>query len=168
MMLEVSAGPLARGDLDPRPHIGYLQVEVQPRDVASAPEAHFGNGVQLLGHSIEAIDERHWRLRTLWQSDGAAQADETFFVHLLLSNQLVTSNDGDSGGGLYSMRAWRRGDVIIDERTLDVPPGADRVKLLIEMGIYNRVTGQRVKVLDTAQAVINDAVLLGGPNAIGP
>jgi hypothetical protein len=124
--------------------------------------------VQLLGHSIEAIDERHWRLRTLWQSDGAAQADETFFVHLLLSNQLVTSNDGDSGGGLYSMRAWRRGDVIIDERTLDVPPGADRVKLLIEMGIYNRVTGQRVKVLDTAQAVINDAVLLGGPNAIGP
>jgi hypothetical protein len=66
------------------------------------------------------------------------------------------------------MRAWRRGDVIIDERTLDVPPGADRVKLLIEMGIYNRVTGQRVKVLDTAQAVINDAVLLGGPNAIGP
>lgn len=174
MTVRATAGPMAKGDLDPQPHVGYLQVQVEPqRSVSAAPEARFDNGVRLLGHSIEAIDDQHWRLRTLWQSDGTITDDQTFFVHLLLAGQLVATKDGDSGDGFYPMKQWRPGDVIIDERIIDVPAQADRVKLLIEMGIYDRATNQRAKVLEAAQAIIDNAVLLGGPsanepNAVGP
>lgn len=168
MTIKINAGPSARGDLDPQPHVGYLQVQIEPLITAFVPEAQFANGAQLLGHSIEVINDRQWRLRALWQITGTIAGDQAFFVHLLSSGQMLTAKDGDSGDGFYPLRAWRAGDVIIDERVLDVPAGTDRVKLLIEIGIYDRATNRRAKVIDAAQAVINDAVLLGGPGAVGP
>jgi hypothetical protein len=171
--VRVTAGPLARGDRDPQPFYAYLRVQAEPLSMALVPEARFSNGVQLLGHSIERLDDTHWRLRTLWQIIEPAAAvggsDDTFFVHLLAAGQLVVAQDGDPGDGLYPIRLWRRDDVIIDERTLEIAAGLDRSRLLIELGLYNRATTQRVPVLDAAQAVVNNAVLLGGPSGdIGP
>ena len=126
----------------------------------------------MLGHSVEAADANHWRLRTLWQIDQPIAADQTFFVHLRAPNEVLAAQDGDSGDGFYPLKLWRPGDVIIDERLIEVPPQADRVQLLIELGVYDRVTGQRVPVIDAAPPVIDQAILLGGPtggpNAIGP
>ena len=146
--------------------------------MALVPEARFANGAQLLGHSIERLDDTHWRLRTLWQIiepaapvgvTGTLNADDTFFVHLLAAGQLVVAQDGDAGDGLYPIRLWRPGDMIIDERTIEIAAGLDRPRLLIELGVYDRATTQRVPVLDAAQAVVNNAVLLGGPSGdIGP
>jgi hypothetical protein len=172
--LKVSAGPQAKGDLDLQPHVGYLAVQIEPIDGANLqPEAQFENGLRLLGHSIEAVDDTHWRLRTLWQTDRSIAGDQTFFVHLLNVNQVLTAQDGDSGDGFYPLRLWKPGDVIIDERLVDVPPEADRAQLLIELGVYDRATNQRVTVIETTQPVIDQAVLLGGaaesgPGAIGP
>ena len=174
--LQVSAGPQAKGDLDPQPHTGYLAVRTEPIDgvnLQPRAAAQFENGLRLLGHSIEAVNDTQWRLRTLWQTDRAITADQTFFVHLLKVNQVLTSQDGDSGDGFYPLRLWRPGDVIIDERIIDVPPQADRAQLLIELGVYDRATNRRVNVIETTQPVIDQALLLGGaadsgPGAIGP
>jgi 4-amino-4-deoxy-L-arabinose transferase-like glycosyltransferase len=172
--LKVSAGPQARGDLEPQPHVGYLDVQVEPIEGANIqPETQFENGLRLLGHSIEAVDARHWRLRTLWQTDRSIAGDQTFFVHLLAVDQIIGSQDGDGGDGFYPLRLWRPGDVIIDERTLEVPLQADQSQLLIELGVYDRATNQRVTVVEATQPTINQAVLLGGaaesgPGAIGP
>ena len=167
--LQVSAGPLAKGDLDPQPHVGYLNVQIEPIDGANLqPEAQFDNGLHLLGHTIEAIDDGHWRLRTLWQTDRSITGDETFFVHLLVADQMIASQDGDSGGGFYPLRLWKPGDVIIDERIIDVPSQADRAQLQIELGVYNRVTNQRNAVITATQPVANQAIQLGRPGAIGP
>ena len=141
-------------------------------EAAAPPEAQFENGLKLLGHSVEAVDDTHWRLRTLWQIDQPIAADQTFFVHLRAPNQVLNAQDGDSGDGFYPLKLWRPGDVIIDERLIEVPPQADRVQLLIELGVYDRATRQRVKVIDSTPPVIDQAILLGGPtggpNAIGP
>lgn len=172
--VKVSAGPQAKGDLDPLPHAGYLSVQIEPVDGANTPpEAQFENGLRLLGHSIEAVDDAHWRLRTLWQTDRSLAGDQTFFVHLLAVNRVIDSKDGDSGDGFYPLRLWKPGDVIIDERLVDLPPQADRAQLLLELGVYDRATDQRVKVSGTTQPVIDQAILLGGstetgPGAIGP
>ena len=32
LRIKVTAGPLAKGDLDPQPHVGYLDVQVEPAD----------------------------------------------------------------------------------------------------------------------------------------
>jgi 4-amino-4-deoxy-L-arabinose transferase-like glycosyltransferase len=172
--LKVSAGPQAKGDLDPQPHVGYLNVQIEPIDGANTqPEAQFENGLRLLGHSIEAVDDAHWRLRTLWQTDRSLTGDQTFFMHLLAGDQMAGAQDGDSGDGFYPLHLWRPGDVIIDERVIDVPPQADRAQLLIELGVYDRAAGQRVKVIETTQSVIDQAVRLrgtagSGPGAVGP
>jgi 4-amino-4-deoxy-L-arabinose transferase-like glycosyltransferase len=173
LRVKVTAGPLAQGDLDPQPHVGYLNVQLEPLAGETAPpEAQFENGLKLLAHSVEAADANHWRLRTLWQIDQPIAADHTFFVHLRAPNEVLAAQDGDSGDGFYPLKLWRPGDVILDERLIEVPPQADRVQLLIELGVYDRVTGQRVKVIDSAPPVIDQAILLGGPtggpNAIGP
>jgi hypothetical protein len=154
--------------------VGYLTVQIEPIDGANLqPEAQFENGLRLLGHSIEVVDETQWRLRTLWQTDRPITDDQTFFVHLLAVNQVMAVKDGDSGGGFFPLRLWQPGNVIIDERIIDVPPQADRTQLLIELGVYDRATNQRVKVIETTQPVIDQAILLGGaaesgPGAIGP
>ena len=167
--VRVTAGPLTRGDLDVQPFYAYVRVQAEPVALSLAPEARFANGAQLLGHSIERLSDTQWRLRTLWQITGTLSADPTFFVHLLSAGQVIITADGDNGDGFYPMRLWRPGDVIIDERTLEIAPQLDRTKLLIEMGLYDRTTTQRVTVVDSAQAVINNAVLLGGPSGeIGP
>jgi 4-amino-4-deoxy-L-arabinose transferase-like glycosyltransferase len=169
MTIQVSAGPLAQGDLDPQPHVGYLQVQIDPkRATSNMAEAQFENGLRLLGHTIEALDARHWRLRTLWTADVPQLEAETFFVHLLLKSQSVGSADGDSGDGFYPARLWRVGDVVIDQRTIELPAQADRSQLQIEIGLYNRSSVQRIKVLNSVQTVIDQAIVLGAPSAIGP
>ena len=169
LRVQVSAGPQAKGDLDAQPHVGYLMVQIEPAaEAPPQPEAQFENGLRLLGHSIEALDEEHWRLRTLWQTDRAIDGDHTFFVHLLNVNQVLGSQDGDSGGGFYPLKRWQPGQIIVDERLINVPPQADRSGLLIELGIYDRATNQRVKVMEATSPVIDQAVLLGGATASGP
>lgn len=169
MRIKVTAGLLAKGDLDPQPHVGYLAVQLEPTDGASAPpEAQFENGLRLLGHSVEALDDAHWRLRTLWQIEQPITADQTFFVHLRSATQLLAAKDGDSGDGFFPLHNWRPGDVIIDERIIDVPPQADPAQLLIELGLYDRATTARVKVVNSTPPVIDQAILLGGPAGIGP
>ncbi len=168
--LKVTAGPQAKGDLDPQPHVGYLNVQIEPIDGAvSQPEAQFENGLHLLGHSIEAVDDTHWRLRTLWQIDRADRRRSDFLrASAGASIKCIDRKDGDSGDGFYPLHLWRPGDVIIDERLIDVPPQADRAQLLIELGVYDRATDQRVKVIETTQPVIDQAILLGGPTESGP
>jgi 4-amino-4-deoxy-L-arabinose transferase-like glycosyltransferase len=194
LTVKVTAGPLAQGDLDPQPHTGYLAVQAEPRDgglplvgvLSSAgipplagsdtqPEADFENGLRLLGHSVEAVDRDRWRLRTLWQTDRPLSSNETFFVHLLNVDQLVGVYDGDSGGGFYPLDKWKPGDVVVDERLIEIGevPPADRAQLLLEVGVYDRTTNQRVPVSSATPPVIDQAVWLGGPsdsgpNAIGP
>ncbi len=174
LRVKVSAGPLAKGDLDAQPHVGYLMVQTEPiSETQPPPEAQFENGLRLLGHSIEALDAEHWRLRTLWQTDRPIEGDHTFFVHLLKVNQVLEAQDGDSGDGFYPLRLWQPGQVIVDERLLTVPPQADPAQVLIELGVYDRATNQRVKVTGATPPVINQALLLGGattsgPGAIGP
>ena len=167
--VRVTGGPLARGDRDVQPFYAYVRVQVEPVTLSLSPEARFANGAQLLGHSIERLSETQWRLRTLWQITGTVSADHTFFVHLLSAGQTAVTVDGDNGDGFYPIKLWRPGDVIIDERTLAVAPQLDRTQLLIELGMYDRASGQRVAVIDSAQAVVDNAILLGGPSGeIGP
>jgi hypothetical protein len=169
LRVKVSVGPQAQGDLETQPHAGYLMVQVEPAsETQPQAEAQFENGMRLLGHSIEAVDDEHWRLRTLWQTNRSMEGDHTFFVHLLNVNQVLQASDGDSGDGFFPLRLWQPGQVIVDERLINVPPGVDRAQLLIEMGIYDRTTNQRVNVIEATPPVIDQALLLGGATASGP
>jgi hypothetical protein len=161
----VRAGPWVRGDRDAQAYVMAALIGVAPRPTTSVVEADFAGGIHLLGHTIEDRGEA-WRLRTLWRIDQAVEADVTLFVHLLHAGSLATSADGDAGDGLYPMRSWRAGDVVIDERSIALPN--DRGQLSLEIGLYDRAGNMRLAVIESSAEVIDDALQLGAPGGPGP
>ncbi len=168
IQIDVRAEPQVKGDRDPQPYAmaALARVEPRPRPVSDA-EATFAGGIRLLGHSIEDRGDA-WLLRTLWRIDGPVTDDLTLFVHLLNGRTLAVTADGDAGDGLYPIRLWRVGDVIVDERRVPLPAGADRSALSMEIGLYARASGARIAVIEASGSVSDDALQLGAPGSPGP
>jgi len=168
VQLQAQAGPLVKGDRDPQPYALAGLVRIEPRpDSIDEREARFDGDIYLLGHAIEDRGGE-WLLRTLWQIDQPVSGDVTLFVHLLSNGTVAVSADGDAGDGLYPLRLWRAGDVIVDERSISLPANVDRASLLMELGLYDRHSGARVPILDSADTVSNNALQLGAPGSPGP
>jgi len=164
----VRAGPPVQGDRDPQPYAMAVLARIEPRATSGeAAEATFDGGIRLLGHAIEDRGDV-WLLRTLWQVNRPVTNDVTIFVHLLNAGRPAANADGDAGDGLYPMRAWRAGDVIVDERSVPLPPDADRLRLSMAIGLYDRHSGRRVKVIESSSLVSDDALQLGAPGSPGP
>ncbi|HKZ85467.1 MAG TPA: glycosyltransferase family 39 protein [Anaerolineae bacterium] len=174
--VQVKAGPLVKGDRDPQPYPMAVLALVEPGATSPpasggsrrgvAAEATFEGGIRLLGHAIEDRGDV-WLLRTLWQIDEPATGDATQFVHLLDGGVLVTTVDGDAGDGLYPMRAWRAGDVVIDERRIQLPVSS-RSQLSVAIGLYDRQNGARLKIVAANSPVVDGALQLGAPGGPGP
>jgi hypothetical protein len=71
--LKVSAGPQAKGDLDAQPH-GHLKAD---RTIMGTGRKRSSNGLRCW-HSIEMVDQSHWRLRTLGRLSGSIVSDQIF------------------------------------------------------------------------------------------
>ena len=168
VQLHVSAGPTVKGDRDPQPYPMAAVVRIEPiAGSGDAAEATFDGGLRLVGHAIEDRGQQ-WLLRTLWQIERPAAGDVTLFVHLLNGGALALNADGDVGDGMYPMRLWRPGDVVVDERIVPLPAGSDRAQLSLEIGLYFRADSVRVKVTQSGTPVSNDALQLGAPGGPGP
>jgi phage shock protein PspC (stress-responsive transcriptional regulator) len=168
VQVQVQAGPMVKGDRDSQPYAMAVLVRIGPRTgLGDVAEARFEGGLQLLGHTIEDLGEL-WLLRTLWQIDRPVMSDMTIFTHLLNAGQVAATVDGDAGNGLYPVRMWRVGDVIVDERRVQLPASVNRSQLSLEMGLYDRAGGARVKLIDSGSPVSDDALQLGAPGGPGP
>ncbi len=166
--VHVRAGPPVKGDRDPQPYAMAVLARIESRATSGeAAEATFDGGIRLLGHAIEDRGDV-WLLRTLWQVDRPVAGDVTMFVHLLNAGSPAASADGDAGDGLYPMRAWRAGDVIVDERSVQLPASAHRAALSLAIGLYDRQSGARMKVIESASPVSENALQLGAPGGPGP
>lgn len=166
--VRVRAGPLAKGDRDPQPYTMTVLVEIEPGTIgAGAAQASFENAVRLLGYAIEDRGDE-WRLRTLWQAEKRIGDDVTMFVHLLNAGSLVTTADGDPGDGLYPIRLWRPGDVVVDERRILLPAGAERSQMSVAIGLYDRQTNLRLSISETNGPIVENALQLGAPGGPGP
>lgn len=165
IQISVRAGPPVQGDRDTEAYTMAALIGIESVPTTNIVEADFASGIHLLGHTIEDRGEA-WQLRTLWRTDLAIEDGVTMFVHLLDSGTLAGSADGDAGDGLYPMRLWRVGDVIVDERSIPLPN--DRDQLALEIGLYDRVNNTRLTVIGSSAAAIDDAVQLDAPRGPGP
>lgn len=96
------------------------------------------------------------RIEFDWDCLGALHADETAFVHVLdASGQLADQADGEPLRDLFPLAECRPGETIHDVRYVEMPPGA----YTIRVGIYNRVSGERLKAIDAnGQPLPDDAI----------
>jgi len=75
-------------------------------------------------------------------------------------NRLWGQQDSVPGQGAYPTTGWAVGEVVTDRYTVtlqaDAPPG----DYIIEIGLYNATTGERLPVLDDAGNVQDDRLIL--------
>lgn len=63
-------------------------------------------------------------------------------------------------GGTRPTTGWVSGELIVDEYELVVGPGAPGGDYILEVGMYEEGTGQRLSVLNKERQAVGDRILL--------
>ncbi|MCS7061645.1 MAG: glycosyltransferase family 39 protein [Anaerolineae bacterium] len=84
----------------------------------------------------------------------------TIFMHLVdETGALVAQADGPADNGNFPIRWWRQGDVVTDERTIELPNEIRPGRYRLEYGFYRPGDGTRLPAFDAQGQPIPDAAL---------
>ena len=97
-------------------------------------------------------------LTTTWLCTADVNADYTLFMQLFDVNQTQRKPQAD-GPLVLPVRWWRTGDVIVDERTLELTPDISPGQYAIKFGLYNK-DGQRMNAFDAQGVALPDNALM--------
>jgi hypothetical protein len=133
--------------------------------------ARFGDILCLQAAQIQMAED-DFILTLTWLSLAEAQPHDTVFVHMSKGSEeaaLVAQADGDTWLGMLPLSVWRPGDLFQDQRTLTMPPtslaaGGTGVAgqvctgctYVVRVGIYNRLTGQRLPARSRQPELLTD------------
>ncbi|HEX6385495.1 MAG TPA: hypothetical protein VF177_12565 [Anaerolineae bacterium] len=97
------------------------------------------------------------QVRLSWLTRTPLPPHLTIFAHLGQPDQPpLAQADGDTWRGMLPLSVWQPGDLIHEWRTLNRPPLAEEIYLLI--GVYDRTTGERLRATTTGgQPLHNNA-----------
>jgi hypothetical protein len=123
-------------------------------------EATLGDQVRFLGYDLSPPPYKRGetlRLTLYWQATTRMEESYTVFVHLLDKDGIMGGQwDSVPGSGLLPTNSWLEGEVIADEYEVPIRAGAPPGEYLIEIGMYEASTGERLEVKEK----VDDKVLL--------
>lgn len=120
-------------------------------------QATFGGRAGLVDATLTPEGDRR-RVALIWECLARFDRQDTIFLHAVDGDRLVAQSDGDPLRGLFPLSECRPGERIRDVRFIEAPPGAD----IIRVGIYNRLTGERLIAIDAnGQSLPDHAVVIG-------
>jgi 4-amino-4-deoxy-L-arabinose transferase-like glycosyltransferase len=149
--------------------LGSIEVRGRPclfqvPDIGHPQVAQVGEGIQLLGYDLPEKQVRAGEVLQLtlyWQAVTESDVSYTVFTHLLDGNSRIWGQkDSLPGGGALPTTSWRVGEVIIDNYEIMVNPDTPLGEYLLEVGMYQAATGQRLPISDEAGTVLGDRILL--------
>jgi 4-amino-4-deoxy-L-arabinose transferase-like glycosyltransferase len=160
---------LEDGEVLGEKQLGFLQVEGRPhefdipamqRDVG----ARIGSGALLLGYNLntDSVKAGESLLLTLyWQALDEMDTSYTVFTHLLDADERVWGQtDSLPRGGEAPTTSWLRDEVIADEYAIlidqEAPPGT----YVIEIGMYDASTWERLPIVADGERLDGDRLLL--------
>lgn len=126
--------------------------------------ARFGQAVQFLGYDLstdQVTAGGTLQLTLYWQALQEMEMSYTVFTHLLDADEGIGGQmDSIPGRGEAPTTSWVEGEVVTDEYEIvvdtDAPPG----EYVIEVGMYDASTGERLPVYDTSAELEGHRVLL--------
>ena len=129
---------------------GRLSFKLIPVSAIEGPQqsvsSALGDLVQIVGYDVltsqvqagEPLDLRiHWRVMT----NPDPRRQWTWFVHLVDERGYTWANW--SGQGL-EVADWRPGDLVVQHVPLDVPFDAPDISYYLEVGVFDRISGERL------------------------
>jgi hypothetical protein len=127
-----------------------------------------------LGYDLEPGEEvqigESLAVELHWQAVERLERDYTVFVHLVGGYNPATGgpvwaqDDSYPLQGGHPTTRWLPGQVVVDRHVIEIPPGTPTGRYQIEVGLYNALTGERLRVTDADQdwIVVGTVELLGG------
>ncbi|TKJ30714.1 MAG: hypothetical protein CEE40_04270 [Chloroflexi bacterium B3_Chlor] len=135
-------------------------------EIRHSREARLGEGIQFLGYDLntnEVSAGGTLHLTLYWQALGEMQVSYKVFTHLLdAENRIRGQKDSFPGRGEAPTTSWLEGEVIADEYEIVVDSAAPPGEYVIEIGMYDANTGQRLLVYDIRGELQEDRILLEG------
>jgi len=154
----------------PEISLGTLTLEGR-RTIFTVPQiqtpmgARLGDSIAFLGYDLSPAvvsPGKSLYLTLYWQALGKMDVSYTVFTHLLdTKEQIRGQKDSVPGGGTLPTTSWMQGEIITDEYEIAVYPDAPPGEYVIEMGMYDASTGQRLPVFSDDQVLEDDRLLLG-------
>jgi hypothetical protein len=143
-------------------------------------DARVGDGVRLLGYVLrdaqgQAVERAEvkpgdeLRLSLYWQAERPIDAEYVVFVHLLdETGWLRGQQDNQPRRGTFPTRAWIPGDLVVDAYTVPVAADAPPGTALLEIGMYDPASGERLQVTGVDADRVQRRVVLRDRVAIRP
>jgi hypothetical protein len=135
-----------------------------PPTVRHPLEANLGDRVKFLGYDLDALPARPGdtlRLILYWQAMAEMDESYTVFTHLLDKDNLIRGQkDSLPVGGTLPTSCWVKDEIIVDEYEIPIQPDAPPGQYVIEIGMYQLETGQRLPVIGQDGQIIGSRILL--------
>ena len=127
-------------------------------------KATLGDAVRLLGYGLNKDEVKTGdtvQLTLYWQALKDMRTSYTVFTHLLDGEDRVRGqSDSVPGAGTLPTTSWVEGEFIVDEDEIRVEEGAPAGRYVIEVGMYNAQTGERLPTYDGQGNPTGDRILL--------
>ena len=135
-----------------------------PTTIQNPLRANLANRVSLLGYDVAQTSIKPGsvlHLTLYWQAQATTETGYTVFTHLLYKDgQIWAQKDSVPMQGTYPTTSWLPGEIIVDEYEITVRSEAAPGEYVLEIGMYNAITGERLPALDEKGQELGDAVSL--------
>jgi hypothetical protein len=157
--------------------LGELQIDAPDRRWQAPPlqlglEAELGDSIILLGANLEPADVPTNDLQpgatltvTLaWQAQTELETSYHVFLHLLRPDgSLLVQSDGEPARWTRPTSGWAVGEVVLDQRVLEIPADAATGEYLLVTGLYDPTTKTRLTLSDESTAVTLTQLFIRAP-----
>jgi len=164
----LARGGLFVGQLD----LGTVRISGRSRSYEVPPmqnrlDVRLGDGPRLLGYDLECCVDagQPIRLTLYWQCLAEMTTPYTVFTHVLDADSVVRGQvDSPPAGGDAPTTSWVEGEVIADVYEIALDPETPRGEYVVEIGMYDPETMERLPVYDARGTVQGDRILLSSVN----
>ena len=115
-----------------------------------------GDQFELIGYDLDRTSVQPGGtigLRLYWKALRRPEADYTVFAQMRdAANHIVAQKDGEPQQGAYPTSFWDAGEVVIDDRAIEIPANALAGLYPIKIGLYRPEDGARL-IIDGDPAV---------------
>jgi hypothetical protein len=149
--------------------LGSLEVTAPVRSFDRPPietplSVRFGEGIELLGYDLGAGPVRAGEslpLTLYWRSAQRVTVRYAVFVHLLdTAGRLAAQVDSPPLSGTRPTTGWLPPEILVDPYSLVVPADSATGDYVLQVGLYDPITGVRLGATGPEGEVLGDAVVL--------
>lgn len=146
LLVGVTAGPLARGDLEPEAYSLYTRYAAESAPTTWPLAITFEQTLRLR-QADAVVTENGLVVDLVWEGPTEIDQPVAAFVHLIGPDGLITQLDAPPGQHMWSADWWQPGLFLHERRLIPLPQALSPTQNhYIQIGLYNKISGTRLSL----------------------